>query len=69
MISKFFAKGSLLLRFNESTIVVLRKERKGDYTLTGSYRPIVLKNILAKLIEKALANRITSVAEEYTLLP
>ena len=67
--SKFFAEESLPLRFNESTIVVLRKEEKRDYTLTGSYRFIALENILAKLVEKALANRITSVAEKYTLLP
>ena len=67
-ISKSFAEGSLPTRFNESTIVVLRKEGKGDYTLTGSYRPIALENILAKLVEKALTNRILDVAEEYTLL-
>jgi Reverse transcriptase (RNA-dependent DNA polymerase)/Endonuclease-reverse transcriptase len=68
-ISKAFAEGSLPARFNESTTVALRKEGKGDYTLTGSYRPIALENTLAKLVEKALANRITSAAEEHTLLP
>ena len=67
--SRSFAEGSLPSRFNESTTVILRKEGKGDYTLTGSYRSIALENTLAKLVEKALANRITSVAEEHTLLP
>ena len=68
-ISRSFARGSLPPRYNESTIVVLRKEGKGDYTLISSYRLIALENILVKLVEKALANRITSVAEEYALLP
>ena len=48
--------------------MVLRKEGKGDYTLTGSYRPIALENTLAKLVEKALTNRILDAAEEHTLL-
>ena len=67
--SKAFSDGTLPKRFNESTTVVLRKEGKGDYTLTGSYRPIALENTLAKLIEKALANRLTDAAEEHALLP
>ena len=68
-ISEAFASGSLPSRYNESTTVVLRKEGKGDYTLTSSYRPITLENTLVKLVEKALANRIINAAEEHALLP
>lgn len=53
----------------ESTTIVLRKPGKKDYTLPGSYRPIALENTLAKVLEKALANRLRDAAEEHNLLP
>ena len=68
-ISKAFAEGTLPSSFKESTTIVLRKEGKKDYTLAGSYRPIALENSLAKVVEKALANRITDAAETHNLLP
>jgi len=49
--------------------VVLYKEEKKDYSLLGSYRPIALKNTLAKVLEKYIANIILEAAEEYKLLP
>ena len=52
----------------ESTIIVLRKENKKDYSLLRSYRPIALENTLVKIIEKLLANRLIDAAEAYNLL-
>jgi hypothetical protein len=68
-ISTAFATGSLPKQYNELTTIVLRKEGKKDYSLANSYRPIALENTLAKVIEKALANRITEAAEQHGLLP
>lgn len=68
-ISKVFAEGSLPRSYRESTTVTIRKEGKKDYSLPSSYRPIALENTLAKIVEKALANRITDAAEEHGLLP
>ena len=53
----------------ESITTVLRKDRKKDYSLPGSYRLIALKNTLAKVLEKYIANIISKAAEEYGLLP
>lgn len=68
-ISRVFAQGELPREMKESTTLALRKEGKKDYSLPGAYRPIALENTLAKLTEKALANRITDAAEEHHLLP
>jgi reverse transcriptase-like protein len=53
----------------ESTTVVIRKERKQDYSLPQSYRPVALENTLAKVIEKIVADRISEAAETHNLLP
>ena len=66
--SRAFAHGELPSSYKESITIVLRKEGKKDYSLPGSYRPISLENALAKVVEKALANRIIDAAEEYNLL-
>lgn len=68
-ISTIFEGGSIPEEMKESTTLTLRKEGKKDYSLPGAYRPIALENTLAKLTEKALANRITDAAEQYNLLP
>jgi len=49
--------------------VVLHKEGKKDYSLLGSYKLIALKNTLAKILEKYIANIILKAAKEYKLLP
>jgi len=49
--------------------MVLRKEGKKDYSFPGSYRLITLKNTLAKVLEKHVANIISEAAEEHRLLP
>ena len=68
-ISKYLIVGTLLELYKELTTVVLRKDRKRDYSLLSSYRPIALENTLVKLIEKIIANCIATVAEEHALLP
>ena len=52
----------------EFITVVLYKDRKKDYSLLGSYRLIALKNMLAKVLEKYIANIISKAVEEYRLL-
>ena len=67
-ISKYLAVGTLLELYKKLTIVVLRKDRKRNYSLPSSYRPIVLENTLAKLVEKIVTNHIATAAEEHALL-
>jgi hypothetical protein len=52
-----------------SKTVVLRKDRKRDYSLPSSYRPIALENTIAKVFERLLAERLSSALEENNLLP
>ena len=68
-VTSLLSLGAVPEAFNETTTAILRKERKDDYTLPGSYRPIALENSLAKLVEKVVVDRITSAVEEYNLLP
>jgi len=64
-----FTNKTILESLKESITIVLCKEGKKDYSLLGSYRPITLKNTLAKVLEKYVANIILKAAEEYRLLP
>jgi hypothetical protein len=68
-VSKLLTGDTMLIRFQESTTLALRKEGKKDYSLLGSYRLIALENTLAKVVEKVLTNRLSLAAEEYSLLP
>ncbi len=68
-ISQIFEAGDLPATLKESTTVVLKKDKKKDYSLANSYRPIALENTLAKVIEKILATRITEEAENRGLIP
>jgi len=51
------------------TTVILRKEGKVDYLISGSYRPIALENTLSKILEKVIVDRIVDIVEEHALLP
>jgi hypothetical protein len=64
-----FASGTLPGRYKESVTIVIRKESKKDYSLPDSYRPIALKNTLAKVVKKILTIRLNHTAEEHELLP
>ena len=68
-VSRAFACGELPDQYKESITITLRKEGKKDYSLPSSYRPIALENTLAKVVEKALAIRLSKAAEEHALLP
>jgi hypothetical protein len=68
-ISHIFETGLIPICLNQSTTVVLRKEKKKDYSLPSSYRPIALENTLAKVVEKILAIRMMREAEERGLIP
>ena len=48
---------------------ILYKKGKTDYSFLESYRPIILKNTLSKILEKVIADYIADTAEEYALLP
>jgi hypothetical protein len=65
----YLIKKTLSLKFKESTTIVFRKNGKKNYSLLNSYKSIALENMLAKILEKAVANRLNRAAEEYTLLP
>ncbi len=67
--STLLEQGNIPISFKESITATIKKERKGDYTLPSSYRPVALENTLAKVIEKVMANRISDAAEEHNLLP
>ena len=67
-ISWIFRNGEMPTRLKESTIVVLRKDKKKDYSLLSSYRLIVLENTIAKVIKKIIANRIISKAKSRGLI-
>jgi len=62
-----FTSRIILKSLKEFITVVLHKEEKKDYSLLGSYRLITLKNILAKVLEKYVADIISKAVEEYRL--
>ena len=66
--SYYFTNRIVLESLKESITIVLRKEKKKDYSLLGSYRLIALKNTLVKVLEKYIANIISKAVEEYRLL-
>jgi hypothetical protein len=67
-VSMLLAAGTLLKSLKESIIIALRKEGKKDYSLPRSYRPIALENTLTKVVEKALANRLSAAVKKHALL-
>jgi hypothetical protein len=68
-VSKLLVDDIILVRFQESTTLALRKKGKKDYSLLGNYRLIALENTLAKVVKKVLMNRLSLVVEEHNLLP
>jgi hypothetical protein len=68
-INESLVKRALPAGYRESTTITLRKEGKKDYSLPNAYRPIALENTLAKVVEKVIANRMSTAAESRGLLP
>ena len=54
----YLLKGKLLEYYKEIIIVILRKANKKDYSLLGSYWLVALKNMLGKILEKIIVERI-----------
>lgn len=54
--------------FKDSTTVVLKKPGKDDYGKAKSYRPIALLETISKIIESAIAERMSYYVETYKLL-
>jgi len=65
VVSYCFASKIILKRFKEFIIVVLRKKEKK--ILLSSYRLIIFKNTLVKVLKKYIANIMLKVVEEYRL--
>src|SRR5208282_5479075 len=61
--------GYFLIIFRESLTITLRKEGKADYSLLSSYRPIVLKNTLGKVLERLVIERLSEILKKNSLLP
>ena len=61
------ASGIIPESLKEFITVVLRKEKKKNYFLLGSYRLIAFKNTLAKVLEKHVVNIILKAIKEYRL--
>jgi len=55
--------------WKEFTTVVLRKPSKPRYDMPKAYRPIVLLNMMWKVITAIITNHITYVTEKHQLLP
>src|SRR5204863_3572830 len=68
-ITRLLQTGNIPSSYKESITAVIRKERKGDYTLLSSYRPVALENTLAKVVEWIVATKLADAAEEHNLLP
>ena len=69
IINKAFLYKELPSSFKESTTIIIRKEDKKDYFLPTSYRPIILKNILTKVVEKVFTVYLNKAVKERALLP
>jgi len=65
--SNYFINGIIPKSFKKSIIIVLCKEGKKNYSLLSSYRLIIFKNILAKVLKKYIANIILKAIKEYRL--
>ena len=56
------------MAFKSAIIIIIYKFRKEDYIYLSIYRPIILLNILNKLLELIIAERLYYIAKEYNLL-
>lgn len=65
------AVGWFPTRFRSAQVVVIKKpgKKKEDYKAAGGWRPISLLSTVGKILEAAVAARITREAEERLLLP
>jgi exonuclease III len=69
LFNKCIQAGYCPKHFRRSTTVVLRKPGKSDYTTVKAYRPVALLNTIGKIMDCAVAARISYDVEAYQLLP
>ncbi|EGU88459.1 hypothetical protein HZS61_008437 [Fusarium oxysporum f. sp. conglutinans] len=55
--------------FRRSTMVILRKPGKDNYTIPKAYRPIALLNTTGKIMEAIIAKRLSYIAKTHGPLP
>jgi len=65
--SYYFASGIILKIFKIFITVVLCKKGRKKYFFLSSYKLIIFKNTLIKVLEKYIANIMSKAAEEYRL--
>ena len=63
-----FDNDHFLIIFKTITIVILRKSDKLDYIKSNTYRSIVLKNTLEKIMKSIITNLISYIIELHELL-
>lgn len=56
-------------QWRHASIILLKKPEKRDYTKAKAWRPISLLSILGKLLEAAVAERISFAVETHGMLP
>ncbi|GAA5976976.1 hypothetical protein JCM10908_005699 [Rhodotorula pacifica] len=61
--------GHLPRSWRDAVGVVLRKPKKGDYSLAKAYRLIAFEKTSAKVLESIVAQRLAYLAEHHQLLP
>jgi len=62
-----FASRIILKYLKKSIIIVLYKGGKKNYSLLSSYKLIIFKNTLAKVLKKYVVNIIFKAAKDYRL--
>jgi hypothetical protein len=63
-----FETGHFLMIFKESTMLILCKPKKPDYSKPNTYRPIALECTIGKVLESIMAETISYLIEKYELL-
>ena len=66
-VNYYFANRIILKSLKIFIIVVLYKKGKKNYSLLSSYKPIIFKNMLVKVLKKYVANIMLKVVEKYKL--
>ena len=67
LINTYQALDHFLTRFKKVRIVVLCKPGKSSYNNLGTWRLIILLNIISKLIKSLITKRLNRAAKEYKL--
>lgn len=69
LFTKSLESGKVPREWKIAKIVPLQKPKKKDYTVVNNYRPISLLPTLGKALESLVAETISYLVEEHSLLP